>query len=770
MALEGKVVDLIVEKLGVNKDQVIPEAWLGKDLGATSHDIGELVKAIEHTFGTFISDKDAAEFRKVGNIIAYLKVQEWKESRSIETQRLAEEEAQLQAKWAEYYKKLVGQNPNWFSCPSGWELWDEIGVMELQLQWRDAFRELYTTPYPSMNSFFDEYAREESHMVEHLHSSNHWSIIGEILQALEDFPARKPLIPKWHERHEFLYGKDGFLSVKKGAKEIQKELDEWATAVALEEQWHSDAAIEIHGTIVGSEWRKDDIGLDCQGFRIALDNGASGFLALAAVDKTVRGNVRREYQRRAGHALRSFDAAYPLYDGKRVRARIAKIADWRRHGTMPLFELADGVVEGYEGKGMAGVSRSPGTPENGAGTGQARPADGDGNETPAAGTNFRAGDVLAGRVKNTMPYGAFVDIGNGATGLIHLKQAGVGYVRDVAAAFPEGEAVKVEVIGVFMEGNSQKVSLRLLEFQEKAPVAPGEGTGKPTLLLDGAGLWKTPAGGRGEELAWLHTACKKGGFPTVLVLDEDTAAEMERAGGAGGELLDMLREKRPSELFVCPKGADSVAAAMRRRACLAECRIVGNDPALGEAVGLRPCGVVADGSGVSVPELGLHAGLEGPGSRGGGSAGTGSETASAPRMLVDGMWCVRAFGVEGLAGVLAVLKAAGWVPFAVFDDSMESETMGEREPGLKGYVEKLRLAGEGCVVPSGSKAEEYLLLMADRCGWGIVSNNRFEGMEEKYPWLSREEREGRRVHTVAVIDGKVVIPTLDICEAMPGGT
>ncbi|MBR6021714.1 MAG: acyl carrier protein [Kiritimatiellae bacterium] len=75
MALEDKVVDLIVEKLGVNKDQVTPEASLIEDLGADSLDTVELVMAFEETFGKSIPDEDAEKLKKVGDIIAYLKEQ-----------------------------------------------------------------------------------------------------------------------------------------------------------------------------------------------------------------------------------------------------------------------------------------------------------------------------------------------------------------------------------------------------------------------------------------------------------------------------------------------------------------------------------------------------------------------------------------------------------------------------------------------------------------------------------------------------------------------
>jgi len=73
MALEDKVKDIIVEQLGVNKDQVNPEASFIEDLGADSLDTVELVMAFEEEFGAEIPDEDAEKLTTVGAVINYLK-------------------------------------------------------------------------------------------------------------------------------------------------------------------------------------------------------------------------------------------------------------------------------------------------------------------------------------------------------------------------------------------------------------------------------------------------------------------------------------------------------------------------------------------------------------------------------------------------------------------------------------------------------------------------------------------------------------------------
>lgn len=73
MALEEKVKEIIVEQLGVNADQVKPEASFIEDLGADSLDTVELVMAFEEEFGAEIPDEDAEKLTTVGAVIEYLK-------------------------------------------------------------------------------------------------------------------------------------------------------------------------------------------------------------------------------------------------------------------------------------------------------------------------------------------------------------------------------------------------------------------------------------------------------------------------------------------------------------------------------------------------------------------------------------------------------------------------------------------------------------------------------------------------------------------------
>ncbi len=65
-------IDIIVEQLGVNADQVTPDAKFIEDLGADSLDTVELVMALEEEFGNEIPDEQAEKLQSVGDVIKYI--------------------------------------------------------------------------------------------------------------------------------------------------------------------------------------------------------------------------------------------------------------------------------------------------------------------------------------------------------------------------------------------------------------------------------------------------------------------------------------------------------------------------------------------------------------------------------------------------------------------------------------------------------------------------------------------------------------------------
>ena len=72
MSVEDKIKKIIAEKLGVDQEEVVPEATFVDDLGADSLDLVELIMSMEEEFDIEISDEDAEELLSVKDAIDYI--------------------------------------------------------------------------------------------------------------------------------------------------------------------------------------------------------------------------------------------------------------------------------------------------------------------------------------------------------------------------------------------------------------------------------------------------------------------------------------------------------------------------------------------------------------------------------------------------------------------------------------------------------------------------------------------------------------------------
>jgi acyl carrier protein len=72
MAVADQVKKIIVEQLGVDEEEVTPDASFVDDLGADSLDTVELVMAFEEEFGIEIPDEDAEKITRVKEAIEYI--------------------------------------------------------------------------------------------------------------------------------------------------------------------------------------------------------------------------------------------------------------------------------------------------------------------------------------------------------------------------------------------------------------------------------------------------------------------------------------------------------------------------------------------------------------------------------------------------------------------------------------------------------------------------------------------------------------------------
>lgn len=74
------------------------------------------------------------------------------------------------------------------------------------------------------------------------------------------------------------------------------------------------------------------------------------------------------------------------------------------------------------------------------------------------------GSIVEGKVTSVMPFGAFVDLPDKQSGLVHISELSSRYVKDINEYIKKGDEVKVKVIKIDDDG---KISLSIKQAEQK---------------------------------------------------------------------------------------------------------------------------------------------------------------------------------------------------------------------------------------------------------------------------------------------------------------
>jgi small subunit ribosomal protein S1 len=170
-----------------------------------------------------------------------------------------------------------------------------------------------------------------------------------------------------------------------------------------------------------------------------------------------------------------------------------------------------------------------------------------------------AGTVMTGRVISVREFGAFVDLGGGVQGLLHVSEMGWSRVSDTSQVVKPGEEITVKVLSV--DDNKQKISLglkqltadpwsRVHEMYEIGQVR----SGRVTRIAEFGAFVELEPGV--EALAHASTFAPTGRSEgwSSLVAPEMTAAF---------EILSIDLEKKRIGVALVPEGSARVDATVR---------------------------------------------------------------------------------------------------------------------------------------------------------------------------------------------------------------
>ena len=77
------------------------------------------------------------------------------------------------------------------------------------------------------------------------------------------------------------------------------------------------------------------------------------------------------------------------------------------------------------------------------------------------------GNIVEGKVTGITKFGAFVDLGDGKTGMVHISEVAPTFVKEIRDFVKENDTVKVKVLSISEDGKIS-LSMKKAEPQQAA--------------------------------------------------------------------------------------------------------------------------------------------------------------------------------------------------------------------------------------------------------------------------------------------------------------
>ena len=159
--------------------------------------------------------------------------------------------------------------------------------------------------------------------------------------------------------------------------------------------------------------------------------------------------------------------------------------------------------------------------------------------------SIEVGSILPGKVTGITNFGAFVDLGNRKTGLVHISEVSNSYIKDIKDVLTVGDEVQVKVMEISGDG---KVSLSIRrasadsseetveekpKFQKSAPRnQEGQGFKKPYAAKSATSFEKkSPSQAKVNDFDAMMSSFLKDSEDRLTSLKRNTEG---KRGGRGG--------------------------------------------------------------------------------------------------------------------------------------------------------------------------------------------------------------------------------------------
>ncbi|MBP3337179.1 MAG: S1 RNA-binding domain-containing protein [Clostridia bacterium] len=102
---------------------------------------------------------------------------------------------------------------------------------------------------------------------------------------------------------------------------------------------------------------------------------------------------------------------------------------------------------------------------------------------------LEAGKIVEGKITGIMPFGAFMDLGEGKNGLVHISEIAPEYVKDINDHVKVGDTVKAKILTIEANGKiSLSIKQAILEERKQQKKASAQSSRPPFV-----GSWEKKA-------------------------------------------------------------------------------------------------------------------------------------------------------------------------------------------------------------------------------------------------------------------------------------
>ena len=146
--------------------------------------------------------------------------------------------------------------------------------------------------------------------------------------------------------------------------------------------------------------------------------------------------------------------------------------------------------------------------------------------------DHRPGELVYGRVTKLVPFGSFVQVGDGIEGLVHISEMSAHHVDLPEQVVTPGEELWVKIIDLDLQ--RRRISLSIKQAAEGGVVAAEYQEHFGEHAYDAEGNYIGSDYSEGQE-AWEEYFAEHGGEAPVPTAEEEAAADVARAAAAAAE-------------------------------------------------------------------------------------------------------------------------------------------------------------------------------------------------------------------------------------------